>query len=161
MVGHSVVEIEATEPAIGKVKLDLLAQAALRSDAVAVADNQHPDHELGVDRRPADLAVELLQLLAKVSQYPAHDTIHATQQVARRNARFEVKQIEQLALIGLLSPHHDPPPSPKTSSRRNHDSPIRPRDFFNSIDPKRTWALRPHARSYLVMTRSGPPCAPS
>src|SRR5262249_55870970 len=85
-----------------------------------------------------DLAVELLQLLAKVSQYPAHDTIHATQQVARRNARFEVKQIEQLALIGLLSPHHDPPPSPKTSSRRNHDSPIRPRDFFNSIDPEQT-----------------------
>src|SRR5215472_2073412 len=79
MVRHFVVEIEATEPAIGKVKLDFLAQPALRSDAVAVADNQHPDHKLGVDRRPADLTVERLQPLAKVSQYPDHDRIHATQ----------------------------------------------------------------------------------
>jgi hypothetical protein len=58
MVGHLVVEIEPTEPAIGKVKLHFFAQPALRTDAVAIADNQHPDHELGIDRRPADLAIE-------------------------------------------------------------------------------------------------------
>src|SRR5215475_1560115 len=69
MVRHFVVEIEATEPAIGKVKLHFLAQ---------------------------------------------------------------------LALIDILSTHHDPPPLPRTSGRRNHDSSTTTSDFFNSIDPKQT-----------------------
>jgi hypothetical protein len=56
--------------------------------------------------------------------------------MVRRNARFEVGQIEQLPLIGLMSTHHDPPRRP-TQGRRNHDSPIRTRDFFNGIDQKR------------------------
>src|SRR5215471_16047529 len=115
MVGDLVVKIEPTEPAIGKVKLDLLAQLALRTDAVAVADNQHPDHELGVDRRPADLAVERLQILAKPSQYPRHSRIDAAQEMVCRNTPFEIEQIEQLALIDRLPTHHDPPPSPRTS----------------------------------------------
>src|SRR5262245_39578156 len=54
VIRHLVVEIEAAEPAIGKVKLNLLAQPALRPDAVAIADDQHPDHKLGVDRRTTD-----------------------------------------------------------------------------------------------------------
>jgi hypothetical protein len=124
MVGHLVVEIETTEPAIGKVKLHFLAQPALRTDAVTVADNQHPDHELGIDRRSADLAVEGPQLLAKLSQYPPHHRIDAPKKMVRWNTTFEVEEIEQLALIDLLPTHHDPPPLPKTSSRRNHDSPI-------------------------------------
>src|SRR5262244_2462830 len=137
MVGHLVVKLEATKPAIGKVKLHLLAQPALRTDAVAVADNEHPDHEFGVDRRPADLAVERLQLLAEASQYPRHRRIDPAQEVVRRNARFEVEQIEQLALIDRLPTHHDPPPSPTTSRRRNHDSPMITSDFFNSIGTSR------------------------
>jgi hypothetical protein len=34
MMGYLVVEGEATEPSIGEVKLDLLAQLALETDAV-------------------------------------------------------------------------------------------------------------------------------
>src|SRR5215469_17371809 len=93
MVGDLVVKIEPTEPAIGKVKLDLLAQLALRTDAVAVADNQHPDHELGVDRRPADLAVERLQILAKPSQYPRHSRIDAAQE-DRKSTRLNSSHVE-------------------------------------------------------------------
>src|SRR5262245_17905854 len=63
VVGNLVFEIEATEPPICKMQLDLLAQFALEADAVAVADNQHPQHQLRIDRGPADLAVERLQLL--------------------------------------------------------------------------------------------------
>src|ERR1700681_2484233 len=137
MIGDLVIEIEVTEPAIGKVEFDLLAQAALRTDAVAVADDQHPDYEFRVDRRPADLAVEGLQLLANVAQYPRHRRIDAAQKMARRNATFEVEQIEQLALIDLLPTHHDPPPSLKPSSRRNHDSPMIASDFFNAIGQNR------------------------
>src|SRR5262249_47368786 len=137
MVRHFVVEIEATEPAIGKVKLHFLAQPALRTDAVAVADNQHPDHEFGVDRRPADLAVEGPQPLAKVSHYPRYQRIDAAKKMVPRNTTFEVEEREQLALIDILSAHHDPPPLPRTSGRRNHDSSTTTSDFFNSIDPKR------------------------
>jgi hypothetical protein len=32
MIGDLVIEIEVTEPAIGKVEFDVLAQAALRTD---------------------------------------------------------------------------------------------------------------------------------
>jgi hypothetical protein len=85
VIRHPVIEIQVAEPAIGKVKLDLLAHPAFRPDAVAVADDQHPDHELGVDRRAADRAVERLQLFAKVSQYPRHHRIDAAQKMVRRN----------------------------------------------------------------------------
>src|SRR5689334_25427169 len=53
--------------------------------------------------------------------------------MVRGNARFEVEQVEQLALLDGLPTHHSPPPSPRTSSRRNHDSPMITSDFFNSI----------------------------
>src|SRR5262245_32340674 len=66
VIGHPVFKIQAAEPTIGQVKLDLLAQLALEADAVTVPDDQHPQHELGIDRRPADLAVEGFQLLPKL-----------------------------------------------------------------------------------------------
>jgi len=40
--GHLVVESEATEPTIGEVKFDLLAQLALEADAVTIANDEHP-----------------------------------------------------------------------------------------------------------------------
>src|ERR1700732_4497793 len=49
-VMHLVVKIAPAEPAIGEVQLDLLAQPPLKANAVAVANDQHPDHQLGVDR---------------------------------------------------------------------------------------------------------------
>jgi len=44
-----VIEIERTKPAVRQVKLHLLAQLPLRADAIAVADDEHPDHQLGID----------------------------------------------------------------------------------------------------------------
>jgi transposase len=35
------------------MQLDFLAQLPLKADAIAVAYDQHADHELGVDRRAA------------------------------------------------------------------------------------------------------------
>src|SRR5262249_8949767 len=100
-------------------------------------DDQHPDHQFGIDRRSTDLAVERLQLRTKASEYPCHDRIDPTQKMVPRNATFEVEEIEQLSLIDSLTTHHDPPPSPTTSRRRNHDSPTITSAFFNAIDPKR------------------------
>jgi hypothetical protein len=75
MIGHLVIESETTEPTIGEAKLDLLAQLALETDAVTIANDKHPEHEFGIDRRSAGLTVERLQLLAKVSQQARHNRI--------------------------------------------------------------------------------------
>jgi hypothetical protein len=76
------------------VKLDLLAQLALETDAVTIADYEHLKHEFGINRRSADLTVERLQFLAKVSQHARHNRIDPPQEMARRNTPFEVEQIE-------------------------------------------------------------------
>jgi len=97
------------------MKFDLLAQPPLEADAIAVADDEHSDHQLRVDRGSADVAVERRQLLAKVSQHPRHDWIDAAQEMIRGNVFFEVEKIEQLALINRLTTHHDLRPSLKAS----------------------------------------------
>jgi hypothetical protein len=106
VIRHLVVEIEAAKPSVGKVKFELFAQPPLEADAIAVADDQHPDHKLGINRRPANVAMERREFLAKLSQYPRHDRIDPAQQMARWDAPFEVEQIKQLALITRLSTHH-------------------------------------------------------
>ena len=53
MIGHIAFQPQAAEPAIGKIEMNLLAQATLGADAVAVADDQHPDHQFGIDRGAA------------------------------------------------------------------------------------------------------------
>jgi len=60
--------------------------------------------------------------------------------MARWNTLFEVEQVEQLALIACLPPHHHPSPSQnlkKTESQLDDDH----EPFFNSIDPFETYTL--------------------
>src|SRR5271155_2905986 len=115
--------MEPAKPPVCKVKFDLLTQPPLGANAVAITDDQHPDHQLGINRRPANLAIEGRQLVPKLHQYPGHDRIDPAQQMARRDAPFEIEQIKQLALIAGLSTHHGKPPPPNLSRRRNHCSP--------------------------------------
>src|SRR5260370_37174132 len=83
----------------------------------------------------ADLAIERFQSLTKLTQYPRHGRIDSAQEMALRNAPFEVEEIEQLALIDRLPTHHDPPPSLKTSSTRNHHSPVITTALFTRPHP--------------------------
>ncbi len=57
MVRNLVVEIEPAESAVCEMQFNFLGQLALRPQTVAVPDNQHPDHQLRIDRWPSDLAV--------------------------------------------------------------------------------------------------------
>ena len=102
VIGHIVVEVEPAEPSVGQMQLDFLAQLPLKMDAVAVADDQHPDHQLGVDRGPANLAIKGRQLLAKLNQYPGHDRIDPAQKMARWNAPFQVEQVTERAAADRL-----------------------------------------------------------
>jgi hypothetical protein len=82
MIGNLVIEIEPAEPPI---------QPPLEAHAVAVAHDQHSDHELRVDRRSTDVAIERRQLLAQVSQHLHYNRIDPAQEMARRSAPFEVE----------------------------------------------------------------------
>src|SRR5262245_55683040 len=75
MIGNLVIELEAAEPTITEMKFDLLAQLPIKADAIAVADNEHPDHQLRIDRGSPDLAIKGRQLFAKFNQHPRDDWI--------------------------------------------------------------------------------------
>jgi hypothetical protein len=138
VIRHLVVKIEATKPAVRKVKLNFLAQPPLGADAVTIADDQNPDHQLGINRGPANAAIKRRQLIAKLKQYPAHHRIDPAQKMARGNAPFEVEQVNQLALIAALSTHHGKPPPPNLVRRRNHCSPISAKPF-STVSVKTEW----------------------
>jgi hypothetical protein len=78
----------------------------LRADPLAVTDDRHSDHELRINRWPPELAVEGLELAAKIRQDDRHNRIDPAQQMARWNPPLEIEQIKQLALITRLLPHH-------------------------------------------------------
>jgi len=64
VVGNSTVQAKPAEPAVAEIEMDLFAQPALGADALRVADDQHADHQLGIDRWPSRVAVERAQLFA-------------------------------------------------------------------------------------------------
>src|SRR6202790_576623 len=106
MVRNLIVEIELAEPAVSKVQRYFLAQPALMTNAIAVTDQEHPDHQLGIDRGPADVAVKCLQLLMQIGQNGCRENIDPSQQVIRRDHLVEAKLVKQLPLISVLPPHH-------------------------------------------------------
>ncbi|HUC09452.1 MAG TPA: hypothetical protein VL985_03390 [Stellaceae bacterium] len=51
-------ELQATKPLICKIEVRLVAQSPLGSQTIAVADQQHSDHQLGITRGPPRMTVE-------------------------------------------------------------------------------------------------------
>jgi len=90
------------------VQLDFLGEPALRADAAAVADDEHADHELGIDRGASDVAVVGLQFLVQVGQGSCHNYVDPAQKMALRNAIIEAELVEQLRLIPSPLTHHPP-----------------------------------------------------
>jgi hypothetical protein len=104
VVGDLAVQPQAAEPAIGEVEMDLLAEPPLRADPQAVAHQQHPDHQLGIDRRPADRAVERRQVCADAAQI--HEPVDGPEQMVLRHMPLQRELVEQRALIDPTLAHH-------------------------------------------------------
>ena len=137
MIGHVAVEPEPAEPAVRQVEVNLLAQPPLGADAEAVADDQHPDHQLGIDRRPTHRAVEGGQLPPQLAKLD--EPVDRPQQMIGRNVPFERELIEQSSLFDLPMSHHDLQSC--LSQRLNQRISSRATaDFFNRIGQKRTHA---------------------
>jgi hypothetical protein len=77
MIGDMSVQPKPAKPSIGQIEVDFLAKAPLRSNAKAIAHDQHSDHQLRIDRGPADRAVEPRQLSPQVVSEPASAVIVA------------------------------------------------------------------------------------
>src|SRR5689334_5662483 len=101
MVGHFAVEPQATEPAICQIEVNLLAKPPLGADAEAIADQQHPDHQLGINRGPTQLAVERSELAAHPAQ--VNEAVDRAQQMSNRNVPLQRELIEQRSLFDLSS----------------------------------------------------------
>ena len=59
--------------------MNFVAQSPFGSDAHAVPDNQHPHHQLGINRGAADVAVERLQLRAHLLE--VKEPVNASEKV--------------------------------------------------------------------------------
>jgi hypothetical protein len=70
----------------------------------AVAHQQHPDHQLGIDRGPADRTVKRGQVRAHALQ--VHEAIHGAEQMVLGNVPLQRELVEQLRLIDPPLTHH-------------------------------------------------------
>jgi hypothetical protein len=66
VVRHLAIEAEPTEPTVSEVQMNLFAQPTFRANAVAVANQQHPDEQFGINREPASRAVKWRQVVPNV-----------------------------------------------------------------------------------------------
>src|SRR4029077_3192485 len=94
-------------------------------------DDEHPDHQHRVNRRPAARRV----VGCKLSTHPGQIE-HAGDLAHKVIARYHLvvpKLVEKLLLIVLQPPHHRSPPQRIVSERRNHPSQKPSTDFCNKI----------------------------
>lgn len=84
---------------------NLIAQAPLRSDAEAVTDQEHPDHQLGINRRPTNATVERCQVPPDL--FEVDKPVDRPQQMVGGDMLLKRELIEQRSLLDLPMPHHD------------------------------------------------------
>jgi hypothetical protein len=95
---------QPTEPSIGQVQCDFLAQLSFRAYAVAVTDNHHSDHQLRIDRRTAEVTVVRREMFTQSAEI--QHRIDAAQQMIFRDVVCETKVVEELILTIVLASHH-------------------------------------------------------
>src|SRR5438552_11767873 len=147
MVRHCILETQSTEPAIGQIEVDLFAQPALGTNAKAVPHDQHPHHQLRIDRRPPSVAVERRKMTTQLAE--VENSINTAQQVISRNVIVEIERVEQLPLPARSLPHHrrrslsHALPSSIATKR------VLSREFFNAIGHE-----QPYGKSHSDSGRS-------
>ena len=68
MFRDSTFEAQSAKPAVGEIEMNLLTQSSLGPDAIAVADQQHSDHQFRINRGPPGVAVERRELATQPAQ---------------------------------------------------------------------------------------------
>ena len=88
--------------------MDLLAQPTLRANAEAVADDEHSDHQLRINRGPPHVAIIGPQMRPNLGQ--VDETVDLAQQMIVGDMPLKAKAVEErllhhppLAIIGRIS----------------------------------------------------------
>jgi hypothetical protein len=94
VVWNLVIKVEPAEPTVSQVQFNFLGKLPLRAKAVAVPNDQHPDHQLGIYRGSTDLTVIGGQLLMHAGQNRRQKAVYPPEQVSLRDTIIEPKLIE-------------------------------------------------------------------
>src|SRR3984957_6141106 len=108
------------KPAVRQIEVDLVAQPPFGANAEAVADNEHPDHQLRIDRRATHLTIKRLQRLAEVIE--GEMSVNAPEHVIDRDVFLKAEIIEQPRRRSLKAHHRVSPANQRDSM--NHDAPL-------------------------------------
>ena len=83
MIRHEVRQIEPAKLPIRKVEMHIIAEPTLRPDSHHIPNKQHPDHQLGINRRTTCVTVEVPQVATDAAQI--EKPINRTQKVTLRD----------------------------------------------------------------------------
>ena len=112
--------------------MNLVAKPPLGPDAHAVADHQHPDHQLRINRGPSNLTAKGLQSLTETIKVEM--PVNAAQQMIGRDMVVEAEIIEQLRRRSLKAHHRHLSRKSAGINESRHDSDDnQSSDFFNDI----------------------------
>src|ERR1700743_1719313 len=131
MVRDGVFDAEFAEPAIGEVHLHLTTDQPFRADRKDIPHDQHPDHQLRINRRAAHARIMRCKFTAKPGKIESG--IDLPHQMIFRNRLVEMKLVEQLTLVTLQTAHHGSTSPRFASTQRNHASWPVSTDFCNKI----------------------------
>src|ERR1700743_1392134 len=138
MVRDGVFDAEFAEPAIGEVHLYLTTDQPFRADRKDIPHDQHPDHQLRINRRAAHARIMRCKFTAKPGKIESG--IDLPHQMIFWNRLVEMKLVEQLTLVTLQTAHHGSTSPRFASTQRNHASWPVSTDFCNKICQNRTFA---------------------
>ena len=162
MIGDVGIEPQATEPAIGQIEMDLLTQPTLRTNAEAIADDQHADHQFGIDRGPPHVAIIGPQMRPNLGQ--VDETVDLAQQVIVRDAPLQTEAVKQPLASHAVRPSSTESPAP--SRRESAPGASIKQSFSTQLAESDRW---PNGRNRLgsgrtrrgTRTRSSGRAAPS
>src|ERR1700674_5299282 len=135
MVRDGVFDAEFAEPAIGEVHLYLTTDQPLRADRKDIPHDQHPDHQLRIDRWATHGRIMRCKFAAKPGKIESG--VDLPHQMIFGNRVAKMKLVEQLTLVTLQTAHHGSTSPRFASTQGNHGLIAISTDFCNKIGTKR------------------------
>ena len=154
VVRHFLIKLKSSEPSIREVHPHLFHQAPLASDAVQVSDQQNPEEQLRIDRRPAGVAIVLAESIPNTAEIDVR--IDQPQLVIFRYVILQPEVVEQRLRSSVMTHHDELRPSQCEREKKHYREGVPnnikvtriccklafPKEFFNSITCfPNTWAV--------------------
>src|ERR1700736_1784134 len=136
MIRNGIFDAELAEPAIGEVHLHFTTDKPLRADRKHIPHDQHPDHQLWIDRWATHGRIMRCKFAAKPGKIES--SVDLPHQMIFRNRVAKMKLVEQLTLVTLQTAHHGSTSPRFALTLGNHGLIAISTDFCNKICTFRT-----------------------